>query len=95
MDVLIMLVCLNYFDLFSTLWQIQCAFLVLKLPILIKYYTMPLFPAKKEARENPQRIARSAPRVEQDSYVNSESAEGQGRALVAPVNKRQIGRAHV
>jgi hypothetical protein len=48
MDLLIVLICLNYFDVYKYLYVIQLIFLILKLPILVKYYKEPLFPAKKQ-----------------------------------------------
>lgn len=58
MDLLIVLICLNYFDIYSYLWKAQLIWLILKLPMLINYYKEPLFPAKIKRR----RSSSSSPR---------------------------------
>lgn len=75
MDILVILICLNYFDLFDLIWRIQLAFLVLKLPILVKYYTEPLFPAKGPARSSTQANTTASATVISDAYVNSAALE--------------------
>lgn len=91
MDILIILICLNYFDLFDYIWKIQLAFLVLKLPILIKYYTEPLFPAKGEAssstQANLQANTNHSSTVISDAYINS-AVLARERTAPQPIQKK-------
>lgn len=86
MDLLIVLICWNYFDIYNHLLSTQLIFLILKLPILVKYYKEPLFTAKN-IKSQPNNINRLPQLIQNDAYVNINQEQPQLQISAAPQRK--------
>lgn len=94
MDLLIILICMNYFDFFDLIWKMQLVFLVLKAPVLIKFYTEPLFPARKALRSSTQAYSPRTTGPSQDSNYTRPDTLSNATTIRAPAEIKPEQKAH-